>query len=320
MKKLIFKCMLLLTIVGVLLSLGGAAYKRTNAYRNLDVEEGTDVFYHMPDSIDIAVFGPSHGREDIRFPPDGFSFFNFSLPVQTPQYDKMMLLEYGGRFHEGTLVILTVTYLAPFWTDSEKTFSEKQPRYYRVLQPEHIVDVDLKEYFLQRLSPLLTEDLTQVAGAFLQDEPEAVSLFVRLKDVKLDAETAEEQRKRIIKKYYPLMEPGFPEGNPVMLESYRDILRLCRERGWTAVMVTPPYLETCNDAFESGFDSLYPVFLEKTEQLSQEFSVPYLNYSHDPSYGEAYEYYRDIDHLNYDGAIAFDKQLFADIQALGLLG
>ncbi len=81
MKKLVFKCALLLSIVGLFLSLGGAAYKRTNTYKNLDVDEGTDVFYDMPESIDIAVFGPSHGREDIRFPPEGFFFLQF-LPAR----------------------------------------------------------------------------------------------------------------------------------------------------------------------------------------------------------------------------------------------
>ncbi len=230
----------------------------------------------------------------------------------------MMLLEYGSRFHERTLVILTATYLAPFWTDSEKTFSAKQPRYYRVLSPRHIVDADHKKYFLQRFSPLLTEDPAQVAAAFLKDEPAAGSLFDLTKDHQLDAETAEEQRSRIEKKYIPLIAPGFPEGNPVMLESYREILHLCRENGWNAVLVTPPYLEKCNDTFERNFDSFYPVFLEKVSQISQEFSVPYLDYSHDPSYAEAYGLYRDIDHLNGEGAAEFDKRLFADLRDLGI--
>lgn len=71
MRKLIFKCARLLSIVGGLLYAGGAAYRQTNAYRDLEREEGTGTFRSMPESIGVAVFGTSHGREDFKSPPEG---------------------------------------------------------------------------------------------------------------------------------------------------------------------------------------------------------------------------------------------------------
>ena len=71
MRKLILKCALLLLILGGLLYAGGEAYKQTNTWKNLEREDGTDIFRDLPETVDIAVFGASHGREDFKFPPEG---------------------------------------------------------------------------------------------------------------------------------------------------------------------------------------------------------------------------------------------------------
>lgn len=140
MKKLLFKCALLALLVGAVLYGGGAAYKQTNAYRNLERTEETEKFYELPDQVDIAVVGPSHGRDAFHYPPEGMVLFNFSMSSQTPQYDLAMLRQFQDRIRPGGLIILTVSYLSPYWTDTEKQFQDKQPRYYRVLSPENIVD------------------------------------------------------------------------------------------------------------------------------------------------------------------------------------
>lgn len=59
--------------------------------------------------------------------------------------------------------------------------------------------------------------------------------------------------------------------------------------------------------------------LSQLEELVSKYSVSYLNYSHDPDFLERYDLYKDIDHLNLDGAAEFNKHFFADVQRLGLL-
>lgn len=80
----------------------------------------------------------------------------------------MQFREFSPRFREDALVILTVSYMSPYWTESQEAFEQKQERYYRILSPKNIVDVDLAHYWLERLSPLLTEDIQDVAPAFFQ--------------------------------------------------------------------------------------------------------------------------------------------------------
>lgn len=318
MKKLILKCALLLFIVGTVLYLGGAAYKRTNTYRNLERTELTEVFREMPDSIDVAVFGPSHGREDFKYPPEGAVMFNFALSSQTPQYDAAMLRQYRDRIAPDALIVLTFTYLSPYWTDTEENFQSKQPRYYRILSPENIVDADLSRYWLGRLSPLLLLEPGDIASAFLTPPSLIDTYDERTGHNRLSPEDVPGERARIEQNHWDgIIAAAYPEVSPVMWDAYREMLELCRERGWKAVLVTPPYLSDYNACFPDGF---YEDFLARAAELSEAYGVPCLDYSHDPAFAERYDLYRDIDHLNLDGAAVFNERFFSDVQALGLLG
>lgn len=316
MRKLILKCALLLFIVGTILYLGGAAYRQSNAYRNLERIEETENLHSIPERIDIAVFGPSHGRDAFKYPPKGQILFNFSLSSQTPQYDAAMLRQYQDQIDPGALIILTFTYMSPYWTDTEDAFQSKQPRYYRILSPENIVDVDLSRYWLGQLYPLLILEPGDIASAFLKSTPLIATSDGRVGHNHLSPEDVLEGQTRIKQDHWGLITPVYPEVNPVMWDAYREMLELCRERGWKAVLVTPPYLSVYNDCFPGGF---YESFLSRVEELAEAYGVPYLNYSHDPDFAECYDFYRDIDHLNLDGAAVFNEKFFSDIQALWLL-
>lgn len=256
MKKLIWKCALLLFTVGTILYLGGAAYKQTNTYRNLERTAETEEYREMPERIGIAVFGPSHGRAGFKTAPKGAVMFNFALNSQTPEYDLRLMRQYR--------------------------------------KPGDIV------------------------SAFLKPPPLTAATDERIGYKRLSPEDIPEERARIERDHWnDRVAPAYPEVNPVMWDAYREILELCRERGWKAVLVTPPYTGDYNACFPAGF---YEDFLSRAAELSDAYGVPYLDYSHDPAFAESYDLYRDIDHLNLDGAAVFNERFFSDVQALGLLG
>lgn len=315
MKKLLFKCVLLALLVGTILYGGGVAYKQTNAYRNLERTENTEKFRDMPEAIDIAVFGASHGAEDFKEPSEGAVMFNFALSSQTPRYDLAMLRQFQDRIRPGGLVIMTVSYTSAYYIDTEKQFQDKQPRYYRVLSAKNIVDVDSGKYWLGRLSPILTMEPQDLVSAFLI-RPELIpTIDERAGHNQLSAEKIADEQARIKRDHWGAISPVYPEVNPVMWDAYHQMLDLCLEKGWNAVLVTPPYPAEYNACFPEGF---YESFLLRMEALSREYGIPYLDYSHAPEFAERYDLYKDIDHLNLEGATVFDRQFFADIQALGL--
>lgn len=317
MKKLLFKCTLMTFIVGTILYLGGAAYRQTNTYRNLERTEETEKFHDMPASIDIAVFGSSHGRDAFKYPPDGEELFNFSMSSQTPQYDLAMLRQFQDRIRPGALVVLTLSYSSPYCTDTEEVFQSKQPRYYRVLSAENIVDVDLGKYYVNQLSPLLALEPSEILSAFFfhpplnptEDEQRGHNQFLE--------EMIPSEQSRIKKNHWTAaMAPSYPEPNPVMWDAYHEILDLCQVKGWNSILVTPPYPVEYNACFPDG---VYESFLMLAAKLSEEYGVPYLDYSHDPAFSTRHDLFKNIDHLNLDGAAIFDQRFFADVRALELL-
>ena len=151
--KLIFKCALLLSVVGGLLYAGGAACRQTNAYRDLEREEGTGMFRSMPESIGVAVFGTSHGREDFKSPPEGRAFSISPWP-------RRRLYTICGSCGSARAASVPARWgsppsapCPPFCEPPDGQLEEQQPRYYRILSPWNIVDVDLGRSLRGRSSP-----------------------------------------------------------------------------------------------------------------------------------------------------------------------
>ncbi len=320
MKKLILKCALLCLIVGGLLHLGGEAYKRTNTYLNLERTEQTDTYRKMPEQIDIAVFGASHGREDFKTAPEGAVMFNFALSSQTPEYDLRLMRQYEDRIRPGALVVLTVSPMYPFYLEKEEDFLSLQPRYYRILPPWNIVRPDWEYALRLWISPLLTEDYEKIAGAVLHPEPLLPTYDERRASVRLQPKDLSKEKERIHKNHIAPDSTAFPVESPVMADSYREMLTLCQEKGWRAVLVTPPYTAEYLECYEEYSSDFFPVLEQFMAGLTEEYGVPWLDYSRDAAFSRSYELFADIDHLNPDGAAEFDKRFFEDIRALGFLG
>lgn len=127
------------------------------------------------------------------------------------------------------------------------------------------------------------------------------------------AEKITDEQSRIQRNHWSRISPVYPDVNSVMWDAFHEILDLCGERGWHAALVTPPYLEDYSACFPEGF---YEFFLLRMEVLSREYGIPYLDYSHGPAFTERYDLFRDVQHMNLEGAAVFDWRFFADLQTL----
>ena len=314
MKKFLLRCTALFLLLAAAIYIGGVLLRGTTYWKNLERSEDTERFHEVPETVTFAVFGPSHTRYAFRDADWGEGFFNFAMSAQTPQYDLMQMREFGDRIAPGATVVLTMTYFSPFWTDSEEAFAEKQERYYRILSPENIVEIDPAHWRLGRFSPLLTTSVSNMLGAFFKPE----ALGPTHSDMNgyrvFTGENLDEERVRIAENQKGLWS-SFPDGNPVQEQAIDEMLSLCREKGWNAVLLTTPYLQVYNDCFP---DEVYEVVREKTRALADAYGVPWLDYSHDPDFADKFEYYFDIDHLNYDGDAAFAAKLQPALRELGL--
>ena len=259
---MLFRSALLLLILGGLLYAGGEAYKQTNTWKNLEREDGTDIFRNLPETVDIAVFGASHGREDFKFPPEGKTLFNFSM------------------------------------------------------SPQNLMDPDLGLYLRGRLSPLLTEDFPALAAAFTEDVPLEPTIDEESGHNRITPELAQARKPRVFDLQISHVTACFPEANPQLTDAYREMLALCREKGWRAVLAVPPYLKEYTDCFTEFSPDYFDVQREIMEPLAREYGAAYLDYSHDPDFACRHEYYRDMSHMNLEGAEAFCRQFYASLETL----
>lgn len=319
MKKLIFKSALLLITVGTLLHMGGSAYKHTTNYLNLERTEQTDVFQHMPDQIDIAVFGASHGREDFKTAPEGAVMFNFALSSQRPVYDLRLMRQYQEHIRPGALVVLTVSPMYPFYLEQEEFFNKLQPRYYRILYPWNMIDPDWGYALRLRFSPLLTEDFTKVASAFLRPEELVPTWDERSAGKQLQPEDLPAEKERIHKDHISPDFIAFPNEGSAMADAYREMLALCQERGWNAVLVTPPYTAEYCECFEEYSADYFSVLERFMDGLTEKYGVPWFDFSRDPTFSSRYDLFKDIDHMNQEGAALFNEKFWALARSQGLI-
>ena len=313
MKKFIIRAAALLLIFAAVIYAVGALYRTTDAWRSLEATEETDKFHDVPQGITLAAVGSSHGIAAFRADDLGEGFFNFSMSAQTPQYDLMMLRSFAEHIEPGAAVIITVSYMSPFWTDTEDAFETKQPRYYRILPPDCIVKPDLARWCLGRFSPALTTDPKSLALALLTPKKQSAPTDGVWVEPTLTEDMLPSERERVARDHLTLITPAIPGGNPEMLEAYGEILALCRENDWNAVLVTPPYPREYTECFPDG---VLAEFRALTEELARENGVVWL----DHSCGEDFplSYFRDLDHLNTEGAHAFSEVLLPELRALGI--
>lgn len=314
MKKFLLKCTALVLALAAVLYAGGAAYYSTNKWKEKEDNDGVDKYHAMPERITLAVFGPSHGEHAFYSTDWGEDFFNFALAAQTPQYDLMQMREFSDRIAPGATVVLTLTCFSPFWNEDEATFEGKQERYYRILSPENIVDCDVKRWYLGRFSPLLTTDVRQIISV-LRAKPAAETPGTVFRDGTVTPEMLEPGRERLKEEYRKFFGPTISDVNPVQMQAYEQMLSLCRENGWNPVLVTVPCLQVFNDFTPDG---LYELARDKIQEFADAQGVTWLDYSHDADFADRFDYYMDIDHLNYTGAAAFAAKLQPVLREMGL--
>ena len=245
-------------------------------------------------------------------------FFNFSMTSQSPRYDEMQMRQFGEYFESDTLVVITMTYRGPYAEETEAEFLQKQNRYYRFMDPVNILEVNRIKWWLQRFSPLLTNDFESLMQ----------SIFAQVSQEDMDdtvagyhqttAENMPSEIERIRRDHLSGLNDAYPAVQGDVWQAYCAMLDMCQENGWQAVLVTPPYLleyVTCFEDYSEGFSE---VFHKTVSGLAEEYGVPFLDYSRDDEFANTYKYFKNIDHLNYYGAEVFGNRFFADLAALGI--
>jgi hypothetical protein len=308
---------MLTLIVSCILFFLNALYIRTETWK---YQNNVEKFAHVPQGIQIANFGSSHGRDDFEWSDSPYQAFNFGLSSQRHLYDYALLQQYINHFDKNAVVILLIEY---FEIESIKVdYSDQIPRYYRILNKEYMPEYSLRDYIRYAVFPVLSAG-TNIRSIILDSNPEDV--FQK----NWHNTMPEEELVKYCSKHHIDWTTDSPDGTTLQkgLEGFvynkkilSDIIDYCLACGLQPVLVSTPITGIFNNIFEERTPNFFETFYRFSREISGKYPhVPYLDYSHDKRFENNISLFYDGDHLNIYGAKKFTSIVIKDIQSLGFL-
>ena len=323
MKRFLIKLTVLVLIMAMIFTGYDAAYRRIC---DIDPSKNDEYkFRNVPNGIQICNFGSSHGKDDFNYTAwqDEYTTFNFALVMQTASYDYRILQQYIGHLAKDAVVFIPISYFTFGWDEESKDdFRSKNERYYSFLEPEYIKDYDvITAIGIKHFLPLLDdptsvirkirnslnkmETLDQPDTADEMDESVEESEATESEDVDQAEDTAFDfqrhaEEKRLL--YRIVDKNGDLLVREEELSAVYGMVRLCKEHGLRPILITVPFRWEYNDQFEEEYCRQ---FYEVINQICQDESAEYYDYSHDDRFTNTAEYFRNSDHLSPRGAAVF---------------
>lgn len=289
----------------------------TNRYKNQNYE--INKFLNVPNEIELANFGSSHGQLGFYYNHNNSVAFNFALSSQTPEYDLRLLKQYLNRFSDNAIVIFPISYFTPylFQHEFDTEFNVRNQRYYKILEPKNIIDFDWLEWIKENISYLNGKNLRNL-NAILRDDELLDELkyingnFPLIQWENVNSQNHQDLEDSSIARWdywaqYRANLDIFKSGtmNTNVVQTYIEIVTICKENNLNPVFITLPVTAELNAVVDSNF---YPIFQKDIQQLLEILDNPtYYDFSHDDLFIYNTEYFIDTDHLSKNGAIEFTR-------------
>jgi hypothetical protein len=317
MRIFFIKCLILAVIVSSILLFLNVLYIRTDSWK---YQNNVEKFAHIPQGIQIANFGSSHGLRDFEWSDSTYQAFNFGLPSQYYLFDYAILRQYINHFDKNAVVILLIEY---FEIEMIKVdYSDQIPRYYRILDKEYMPEYSLPDYIRYAVFPVLSAG-ANIKSIISDSNPEEE--FQK----KWHSTMSEEELVNYCSKHYIDWTNDSPDGTILQkgIEGFiynkkilSDIIDYCLARELQPVLVSTPITGIFNTIFEEQTPDFFETFYRFSHEISEKYpNVPYLDYSHDKRFENDISLFFDGDHLNIYGAKKFTSIVINDIQSFGFL-
>lgn len=272
---------------------------------------------YFPTETEIVNLGTSHGY-DFNYNKTPLKGFAANREGNTLYYDlqNYYSLKEHNRLEEGAIIILPVSYYV-FGLDENRldrddnTFVDE---FYFYLNRSQIYayswkkEISLRQYNAQKNF----KSQCGIPGKFKKDEPIVYTAPQKKQSQKEKPTHMEKLRNHAEGRTKHHAKLGRMR-NGDLSESYLiELITDAKESGYRPVLVTVPYYRLYNEGFDK--DWLQSEYFARMKNLSSEFDIPYLNYSHDERFTDIAEMFKDSDHLTDEGAKLFSEIVFGDIE------
>ena len=287
-------------------------------------------YSHVPEQIDISVFGNSHAEGAFVTDLLGADreLFKFSAGSQVYSYDVRLMEYYREHMKKGGYALITVSYVSFFGIPETETaaFEAINKRYYWALPPEMIKDYNRMTDICIRYLPSLTAYFKIFR----------LLPFVKNAEQEAEPETEEEQfmsdiggmtsKERVAETVGIRYEQHFvtekldEDGNRIVnreeIDALYRMIEICKEEGVTPVLVTTPVIAEYSEMVHEKDPAFFEQFHGIIDGICQNTGTAYYDYSEDERFIHDYTLFADNDHTNLLGSSKFTR-IFAE-EVLGI--
>lgn len=320
-KKLLFKAMLFVLIIGLPLLVVNHAYRETNYFRG-ELNDRARLT-GMPADVSLVTLGDSHEASNLTF-GDIYKAeaYNLAATSQSPRYSYSLLVENAERLTKGAVVLIPIsayTLETDFPSFYKKTEGMHDTRYYPILRNKtHLDGYSLENDLLYNYLPILTakENLVYILNdvewpgtsiILSNSRVEDIDAIADMKasswmhDVMVD-ETDVAYREQTVKEN---------------LKQYQMTIDFCNEQGFVPVLLISPNTEQLIERL--GADRIARFYEEVRTLCTANPEVVLLDYLKDERFAKNLLYFRDSDHLNAEGARAYSEVVLHDLADKGII-
>jgi hypothetical protein len=270
-------------------------------------------FKNVPEHIQIANVGSSHGECGFDYSNVSYQGFNFGLSSQLYLYDYLILKQYINKFDKNAILLIPISYFQI--TRIKTDFKNQRARYYRFLAKEFMDFYSIKEKILFTYIPVLSAGNT--FKFIIKDQP-------IVPENKIESDLIEYCNKKHrqwttndeVDNVFEAGEKGFSDNTFIL----RQIVEFCYANEIQPVLITTPITSILNKIYAEKSPGFFDTFYRFTRELQEAYpGLPYFDYSHDSRFEYDFLLFRDGDHLNTAGAQKFTSIVISDLQASGLI-
>ena len=309
MKKLIAR-------LGILTLCVAAFVLITSRAMSADSGNLADAYAAMPEKIQIANTGDSHGASGFHYGESDYSGFNFALGSQPVSYDYSLLDQYKERIEPGAVVLINLSYFTLWADDAAAAGRENRDlRYLQILDSAHMHYERPIDDLMNRYARILTFADRRIMTIFRPPQGDMMD-EESLAESDLTIEEIGKRRAQYHMRHFVDAKGNRLPVNQSNIDYLNKILALCAERGWKPILTVTPYL----DAYSKWFDpALLEEFAEAAKSCAAPYAAPFWDYSKDARFAFDETLFKDSDHLTGEGAKKFTAIVIEDLRRAGLI-
>lgn len=301
LKKFFTNFMIMTISVSILLFIFNYLYINSNYY-NLK-------YNCLENNIEIAVFGTSHGKDNFKFDGMDFASYNFARPDQSFYYDLELLKQYTPNLKQECVIILPVSYHSFNLSPELSSDNVRNFEYYHILKQGYMFkDKNLLTYFNFRYFPIIASNHETIL-ALMNKNPNTTIVDINASD--MDSIIFKKNASKRAIEFSKYDNKIYNYNINILLE----IIDYCEYNKLNLVLVTAPITKQINDFMDKDFiENKFSKFINDIDR-----EVLYLDYSHDKRFEDNLNMFKNTDHLNREGVLAFAEILINDLNKFKII-